>query len=114
MTWEILPRTHYVFLAVNVVMWVSLIVANQRDPGFLAKNTGEYHRWDETKGELILGGKSASRKFRIPGPSSRSPITTSGRGSGGATSSGCATLAGLTWLCLAHNFFGDVVEFPYK
>ena len=43
-TWEILPYTHYVFLAVNVIMWISLLVANQRDPGFLAKNTAEYHR----------------------------------------------------------------------
>ena len=42
----------------NVVMWVSLIVANQRDPGFLARNTSEYQRaikqiayYDEWKGQ---------------------------------------------------------------
>ena len=26
-------------------MWLSLLVANQKDPGFLAKNTDEYHRY---------------------------------------------------------------------
>ena len=43
-TWSILPRTHYAFIGVNIVMWISLLVANKRDPGFLAKNTEEYRR----------------------------------------------------------------------
>ena len=43
-TWAALPQTHYAFIAVNVVMWISLLVANKRDPGFLAKNTEEYRR----------------------------------------------------------------------
>ena len=43
-TWDILPQTHYTFLFMNVVMWVSLAIANLRDPGFLAKNTDDYHR----------------------------------------------------------------------
>ena len=43
-TWSALPQTHYAFIAVNVVMWISLLVANKRDPGFLAKNTEEYRR----------------------------------------------------------------------
>ena len=43
-TWDALPQTHYTFLAMNVVMWISLLVANQKDPGFLAKNTEEYHK----------------------------------------------------------------------
>nr|XP_040568396.1 probable protein S-acyltransferase 23 isoform X2 [Lepeophtheirus salmonis] len=43
-TWEALPQTHYTFLVINVIMWFSLIVANQKDPGFLSKNTDEYHR----------------------------------------------------------------------
>ena len=57
-TWEILPQTHYTFLVMNVVMWLSLIVANRKDPGFLARNTSEYQRaikqiayWDEWKGQ---------------------------------------------------------------
>ena len=25
-------------------MWISLLVANQKDPGFLARNTDDYHR----------------------------------------------------------------------
>ena len=45
-TWDILPQTHYTFLVMNVIMWVSLLVANQKDPGFLARNTEEYHRLD--------------------------------------------------------------------
>ena len=43
-TWENLPQTHYTFIVVNIVMWISLLVANQKDPGFLGKNTDEYHR----------------------------------------------------------------------
>ena len=43
-TWDALPQTHYTFLAMNVVMWISLLVASQKDPGFLAQNTDEYHK----------------------------------------------------------------------
>lgn len=43
-TWEVLPHTHYAFLVMNIIMWISLLVANQKDPGFLTKNTSEYHR----------------------------------------------------------------------
>ena len=32
-------------MVINIVMWLSLLVANQKDPGFLAKNTDEYHRF---------------------------------------------------------------------
>ena len=49
------------FIGVNVVMWVSLLVASQKDPGFLPRNTDEYHRaikqiayydeWKSHKGE---------------------------------------------------------------
>ena len=46
MTWDLLPQTHYTFIFMNVIMWISLLVANQKDPGFLAKNTEEYHRLD--------------------------------------------------------------------
>ena len=43
-TWHLLPHTHYIFIVVNLVMWISLLVANQKDPGFLARNTDDYHR----------------------------------------------------------------------
>ena len=45
-TWSIVPQTHYAFIVVNIIMWISLLVANKRDPGFLAKNTEEYRRYD--------------------------------------------------------------------
>lgn len=48
-TWDILPQTHYTFLVMNIVMWVSLLVANQKDPGFLAKNDDEYHRYAKSQ-----------------------------------------------------------------
>ena len=63
-TWELLPQTHYTFIIMNVIMWISLVVANQKDPGFLAKNTDEYHRsikqiayydeWKSNRGPDIL------------------------------------------------------------
>ena len=76
MTWHLLPQTHYIFILVNIVMWVrlastksstltltsSLLVANQKDPGFLARNTDDYHRsikqiayydeWKSHRGQL--------------------------------------------------------------
>jgi len=63
-TWESLPQTHYTFIVMNVIMWISLVVANQKDPGFLAKNTDDYHRsikqiayydeWKSNRGPDIL------------------------------------------------------------
>jgi len=63
-TWESLPQTHYTFIVMNVIMWISLLVANQKDPGFLAKNTDDYHRsikqiayydeWKSNRGPDIL------------------------------------------------------------
>ena len=63
-TWEALPQTHYTFIVINVIMWISLLVANQKDPGFLAKNTEDYHRsikqiayydeWKSNRGPDIL------------------------------------------------------------
>jgi len=43
-TWDLLPMLHYIFILVNLTMWISLIVANKKDPGFLAQNTDDYHR----------------------------------------------------------------------
>jgi hypothetical protein len=32
-TWDLLPYTHYTFIAINLIMWISLIISNQKDPG---------------------------------------------------------------------------------
>ena len=42
-TWDLLPALHYIFILVNLVMWISLLVANKKDPGFLPQNTDDYH-----------------------------------------------------------------------
>ena len=44
-------------------MWISLLVANQKDPGFLARNTDDYHRsikqiayydeWKSHRGKIL-------------------------------------------------------------
>merc|ERR1711874_159652 len=43
-TWDLLPALHYIFILINLVMWVSLLIANKKDPGFLPQNTEDYHR----------------------------------------------------------------------
>jgi len=43
-TWDLLPALHYIFLLINAIMWVSLLIANKKDPGFLPQNTEDYHR----------------------------------------------------------------------
>ena len=43
-TWDLLPALHYIFILVNLVMWLSLLVANKKDPGFLPQNTDDYHQ----------------------------------------------------------------------
>jgi hypothetical protein len=32
-TWDLLPFTHYTFILINLIMWTSLIISNQKDPG---------------------------------------------------------------------------------
>ena len=44
MTWDLLPALHYIFIIVNLTMWLSLLLANKKDPGFLPQNTEDYHR----------------------------------------------------------------------
>ena len=32
-TWHLLPALHYIFIIVNLVMWLSILIANKKDPG---------------------------------------------------------------------------------
>ncbi|XP_026476172.1 protein S-acyltransferase 24-like [Ctenocephalides felis] len=43
-TWNILRRSHYCFIYWNIVMWLSWIIANRRDPGYIAMNSETYYR----------------------------------------------------------------------
>ncbi|XP_059478437.1 uncharacterized protein LOC132198416 [Neocloeon triangulifer] len=43
-TWNVLRGSHYCFIYWNLVMWISWIVANRRDPGCVPLNTDSYHR----------------------------------------------------------------------
>ena len=37
-----MPLTHYLFIALNVILWVSLYYANSRDPGFIPCHSPDY------------------------------------------------------------------------
>ena len=41
-TWTLIPWAHYMFLTLNVFMWISLYYANVRDPGFIPCNSPDY------------------------------------------------------------------------
>ena len=43
-SWNELQLLHIIFMAVNVVMWVSLYHAATVDPGYLPRNIPEYDR----------------------------------------------------------------------
>lgn len=42
LTWNDLQTLHIIFMALNVVMWVSLYHASTSDPGYLPRNIPEY------------------------------------------------------------------------
>ncbi|OAD54217.1 hypothetical protein WN48_08215 [Eufriesea mexicana] len=44
LTWNLLRGSHYCFIYWNIVMWISWIVANRRDPGYVPQNTETYYR----------------------------------------------------------------------
>uniref|UniRef100_A0ABD2W6N1 Palmitoyltransferase n=1 Tax=Trichogramma kaykai TaxID=54128 RepID=A0ABD2W6N1_9HYME len=44
MTWDLLRASHYCFIYWNVLMWLSWLVANRRDPGYLPRNSDAYYR----------------------------------------------------------------------
>uniref|UniRef100_A0A1B0FEF2 Palmitoyltransferase n=1 Tax=Glossina morsitans morsitans TaxID=37546 RepID=A0A1B0FEF2_GLOMM len=43
-TWNILRRSHYCFIYWNAVMWISWIIANRRDPGYIPLSSDAYYR----------------------------------------------------------------------
>lgn len=43
-TWNVLRRSHYCFIYWNIVMWISWIIANRRDPGYISMNSDQYYR----------------------------------------------------------------------
>lgn len=43
-TWNSLRRSHYCFIYWNIVMWLSWIIANRRDPGYIPLNSDTYYR----------------------------------------------------------------------
>lgn len=44
LTWNLLRGSHYCFIYWNIVMWISWIVANRRDPGYVPQNSETYYR----------------------------------------------------------------------
>jgi len=44
LTWNLLRGSHYCFIFWNIVMWISWIVANRRDPGYVPQNSDTYYR----------------------------------------------------------------------
>lgn len=44
LTWNLLRGSHYCFIYWNILMWISWIVANRRDPGYVPENSDTYHR----------------------------------------------------------------------
>ncbi|XP_023222196.1 probable protein S-acyltransferase 23 isoform X2 [Centruroides sculpturatus] len=43
LTWDDIPLIHWFFIVTNTVMWLSMVVAHTRNPGYLKQNTDEYH-----------------------------------------------------------------------
>lgn len=44
LTWNLLRGSHYCFIYWNILMWISWIVANRRDPGYVPQNSDTYYR----------------------------------------------------------------------
>lgn len=42
-TWNVLRRSHYCFIYWNAIMWISWIVANRRDPGYIPLDSDAYY-----------------------------------------------------------------------
>lgn len=43
-TWNLLRKSHYCFIYWNILMWISWIIANRRDPGYIPLNSDQYYR----------------------------------------------------------------------
>ncbi|GIY14930.1 palmitoyltransferase [Caerostris extrusa] len=63
LTWQEYESVHLVFLITNAVMWLSLIIAHNLDPGYLALDTEDYHR---TISELARFDKFQQNKLPMP------------------------------------------------
>ncbi|GBP41422.1 Probable protein S-acyltransferase 23 [Eumeta japonica] len=44
LTWNTLRLSHYCFLYWNAIMWLSWVIANRRDPGYIPQNSETYYR----------------------------------------------------------------------
>jgi palmitoyltransferase ZDHHC13/17 len=44
LTWNSLRRSHYFFIYWNILMWVSWIIANRRNPGYIPVNSDSYYQ----------------------------------------------------------------------
>ncbi|XP_068632363.1 uncharacterized protein Patsas isoform X2 [Battus philenor] len=44
LTWNTLRLSHYFFLYWNAIMWISWVIANRRDPGYIPQNSETYYR----------------------------------------------------------------------
>ncbi|XP_047520141.1 probable protein S-acyltransferase 23 isoform X1 [Pieris napi] len=44
LTWNTLRLSHYCFLYWNAIMWMSWLIANRRDPGYIPQNSETYYR----------------------------------------------------------------------
>lgn len=62
-TWDEYELVHLVFLITNGVMWLSLIIAHNLDPGYLALDTEDYQR---TISELARFDKFQQNKIPMP------------------------------------------------
>ncbi|CAO1350753.1 unnamed protein product [Diamesa hyperborea] len=43
-SWDSLRRSHYCFIYWNILMWISWIIANRRDPGYITMNSDSYYQ----------------------------------------------------------------------
>ncbi|XP_014259786.1 palmitoyltransferase akr1 isoform X2 [Cimex lectularius] len=43
-TWNLMRGTHYCFIYWNILMWISWVVANRRNPGYIPQNSECYYR----------------------------------------------------------------------
>lgn len=43
-TWNLMRGSHYCFIYWNFLMWLSWVVANRRDPGYVPQDTEGYIR----------------------------------------------------------------------
>ncbi|XP_076331772.1 uncharacterized protein LOC143236945 isoform X2 [Tachypleus tridentatus] len=65
LTWDDHPNIHTFFLTTNAAMWASLIAAHSLDPGYLPRNTKEYHQTIRQITNLKKWRQDRSPVFRL-------------------------------------------------